>query len=116
MDIYKAHLKKMKQKRENFRKAQINNILKSRSSKDIWSLYNKMSGNIKEPDELKLKTDRGTTTTDPKRCADQFAKAFHDKVDKLRSETKAKIKTEENIDTLPRPIYDGALQFTTDEI
>ena len=25
-----------------------------------------MSGNIKEPDELKLKTDSGTTTTDPK--------------------------------------------------
>jgi hypothetical protein len=45
-----------------------------------------MSGNIKEPDELKLQTDSGTTTTDPKRCADQFAKAFHDKVDKLRSE------------------------------
>ena len=75
-----------------------------------------MSGNIKEPDELKLKTDSGTTTTDPKTCADQFAKAFHDKVDKLRSKTKPKIQTEQNIDTLPRPIYDGALQFTTEEI
>ena len=116
VDIYKAHLKKMKQKREKLRKVQINKILKSRSSKDIWSLYNKMSGNIKEPDELKLKTDSGTTTTDPKTCADQFAKAFHDKVDKLRSKTKPKIQTEQNIDTLPRPIYDGALQFTTEEI
>ncbi len=31
-------------------------------------------------------------------------------MDKLRSET------EENIDALPRPIYDGALQFTSEEI
>ncbi len=51
VDIYKAHLKKMKQKERKALISSLNKILKSRSSRDIWSVYNKMRGNVKESDE-----------------------------------------------------------------
>jgi hypothetical protein len=47
----------MKQKERKALNSSLNKILKSRSSKDIWSLYNKMSGNVKESDKFKLKTE-----------------------------------------------------------
>ena len=41
---YKNHLKKMKRERETLRRNQISKLLKTRSCKDIWSLYNQMTG------------------------------------------------------------------------
>ena len=75
-----------------------------------------MTGKIKEDEELCLNTESGTVTNDPKKCAEQFAKAFHSKVEKLRKQTEPKIKPTINIDTVPKPILDEVLRFTTEEI
>ena len=113
---YKNHLKKMKREREKLRRNQISKILKKRSCKDIWSLYNKMTGKSKEDGDLCLNTESGNITNDPKQCADQFAKAFHAKVDRLRSQSTPKHKPSINIDTIPRPTLDVPMKFTTQEI
>ena len=75
-----------------------------------------MTGKPKEDGDLLLNTESGETTNDPKQCADQFAKAFYTKVEKLRSQSGPKIKPSMNIDTIPRPILDVPMKFTTQEI
>ena len=75
-----------------------------------------MTGNPKEDGDLLLNTESGDTTNDPKQCADQFAKAFYTKVERLRSQSGPKIKPSMNIDTIPRPILDVPMKFTTQEI
>ena len=113
---YKTHLKKMKREREKLRRNQISKLLKARSCKDIWCLYNQMTGKPKEDGDLHLNTELGTTTNDPKQCSDQFAKAFHAKVERLRSQSAPKNKPSINTDTIPRPILDVPLKFTAEEI
>ena len=113
---YKNHLKKMKREREKLRRNQISKLLKTRSCKDIWSLYNHMTGKPKEDGDLRLNTESGDTTNDPKQCADQFAKAFHAKVERLRSQSAPKNKPSIKIDTIPRPILNVPRKFPTEEI
>ena len=70
-------------------------------------------GNISEEDgDLCLNTESGDTTNDPKKCAGQFAKAFHKNVKKLRSQFEIKNKPSFNIETMPRPIMDTSYKFT----
>jgi hypothetical protein len=52
----------------------------------------------------------------PKKCAGQFAKAFHNKMEILRSQADPKNKTSFNIETIPRAIKDTSIKFTTLEI
>ncbi len=59
----------MKREREKLRRNQISKLLKTRSCKDIWSLYNQMTGKAKEDREMCLNTESGDTTNDPKKCA-----------------------------------------------
>ena len=59
----------MKREREKLRWNQISKLLKTRSCKDIWSLYNQMTGKPKEDGDLLLNTESGDTTNDPKQCA-----------------------------------------------
>jgi hypothetical protein len=58
MTLYgiKNHLKVMKREREKLRRKQISNLLKTRSCKDIWSLYNQKMGKSKEDGDLCLNT------------------------------------------------------------
>ena len=74
---YKNHLKKMKREREKLRQNQIRNLLKTRSCKDIWSLYTKTLGKTREDVEVCLNPTNKHT-----QCADQLAKAFHNKVER----------------------------------
>ena len=115
-DILQNHLKKMKREREKLRQNQMRNLLKTKSCKDVWSLYNKMSGKTKEDVEVCLNTESGNPTNNPKQCADQFATAFHNKVERLRSQSAPKNKPSINIDTIPRPMLDIPLKFTSQEI
>ena len=106
----------MKREREKLRQNQIRNLLKTRSCKDIWSLYNKMSGKNKKDVKVCLNAESGKLTNNPKQCADQFATAFHNKVERLRSQSAPKDKPSINIDTIPRLILDIPLKFTNQEI
>ena len=91
-------------KREKLRWNQRSKLLKTRSCKNIWSLYNQMTGKSKEDVDLLLNTESGDATNDPKQRAERFAKAFYTKVKKLRSQSEPKSKSSINIDTILRPI------------
>ena len=82
----------MKREREKLQQNQIRNLLKTRSCTDIWSLYHKMSGKTKEDVEVCLNTESRNPTNIPKQYADQFATAFHNKVERLRSQSAPKNK------------------------
>jgi hypothetical protein len=75
----------MKREREKLRRNQTSKLLKTRSCKDIWSLYNQKKRKSKEDGDLCLITESGDITNDPKKCAGRFAKAFQNKVERLIS-------------------------------
>ncbi len=72
-----------------------------------------MTWKSKEDGDQCLNTESSYTTSDPKKCAGQFAKAFHNKVEKLRSQSEPKNKPSFNIETIPRPIMNTSFKFTT---
>ena len=52
----------MKREREKLRRNQTSKLLKTRSSKDIWSLYNQKKRKSKEAGDLCLITESGDIT------------------------------------------------------
>jgi hypothetical protein len=63
----------------------------------------------KKVGDLCLNTESGDTRNDPKKLPDQFAKAFQNKVDRLRIQSEPKNNLLFNIETIQRPIMDASM-------
>ncbi len=74
-----------------------------------------MTGKTKDDEDLYLSTPSGAIN-DPKKCAIQFAHAFHTKVERLRSQSAPNPKSSLNVDTIPKPTLDIAIKLTKEEI
>ena len=74
-----------------------------------------MSGKNKKDVKVCLNAESGKPTNNPKQCADQFATASHNKVERLRSQSAPKNKPSINIDTIARPMLDIPMKFTNQE-